>query len=838
MCEHLLLTLDCAKEYPQEMYYAHGNVRVVHGPAGKYREAEAVPLSRFGYRFQIKHVGKPHLAVIRYPDDKPRFIIINDGTSYDFSTGITTGWSQPLRNEMKEIRQVFWPRWNDCSINFMTWGYGEPAAAASIDIYELDELTPLDVPCYPADGSRRKLGVQYEDPCGIGAAEGAMSFDQWLERIITHARNTGQTLLSYPICWYHGPLFPSEREPADCFSMVVAEDRKIYNAWTTEPPDWPAVLLERFEQEGLEFQGALTLLRLGSLMRQMNTDLEAIKAGADTINSMLWNDNVQAGTMDWTKVYNARNYPKLVEYSETEQSQDNFPWAYGEKSGQPYHPGPIFNPLHPVVQEAVVEFVREIGRRYGKFSSFKGIAINMWAPTLSWFGSIHSGYDDVTASLFEQETGINIPVDKTSPNRFSQRYEYLTFTCRPAWVTWRCRKIRELICALRDALAETRPDLKLTLNLWSEPYVPALLGSGGAQQQLYARQSMYELWRDAGLDLQLFNTESNIEFDLQTEGGQRDRTASLDEHAPLEAFCMFRDHDYLDQRTLDAIGSTADHGVFIFDAWHEAWGNHKWFHPDAQDLQTEKLAYTYGKKAEGIFRMNSEYPPDGFWWDSQLRITAAYQPGIHFMEQYAHAVAELDASRITRGGLFLDKTHNEQLRTFALAYRALPAEKFETVSDSTDPVALRTLIYDKKRYFYLQNRDYYPVTVDLAFSGPAGQVTDLSTGKIIEVTDKWRVILQPYELRSFTMEPDINITGFVAEPPEEIAMEILRDAQRALRSIESASISGNCVPGMEGFACKISEAIRDKRFAWLRRACTSYIARKCESLADMRGSNA
>lgn len=818
------------------MYYSCGNVKVVDGLAGRYREAAAVPLSRFGYRFRIEHIGKPHLVVIRYPDDKRRFIIINDGTSYDLSTGITTGFAQPLSNEMKEIRQVFWPRWNDCTINFMTWGYGEPAAASSIEIFELDELTPLEIRRDTAGGSYRKLGVQYEDPCGIGAAEGAMFFDQWLDRIITHAHHTGQKLLSYPICWYHGPLFPSEREPADCFNIVVAEDRKIYNSWTTQPPDWPAVLLERFDNEGLEFTGALTLLRLGSLMEKMNTDLDTIKAGAETINSMLWNDNVQAGAMDWTKVYNARNYERLVEYSEEGRDQeDNFPWAYGEKSGEPYHPGPIFNPLHPIVQETIVGFISEIGRRYGKYKAFKGISINMWAPTLIWFGSIHSGYDDFAINLFEQETGIDIPVEKTAPDRFSQRYEYLMFKCRPIWISWRCRKIHDLISALRDALVEARSDLKLTLTLWSEPYVPAILGSGGVQHQLYARPSMYELWQEAGLDIRLFGNDSNIEFDLQTEGGQRDRTASLVENAPLEAFCMFRDHDYLDGRSLDAVDSMPNHGVFIFNAWHEAWGNHKWFRTDSDDTLVGKCAYTYGKKAEGIFRMNSEYPADGFWWDSQLRITPAFQPGDHFMEQYAHAVAELDACRITRGGLFLDKAHNEQIRAFALAYCALPAQKFETVSDSTDPVALRTLVYKNKRYFYLQNRDYYPVDVDITFDSSAGQVTDLATGESIKGGDNRRIALQPYQLRSFAMDAGVNIIGFVVWPPVDIATQIMKRAENVLQSLETVSRSGCFISGNDRFADEMREAIKAKRLAWLRRACTSYIARKCDSLADMRG---
>ena len=97
-------------------------------------------------------------------------MIVNDGTGYDLSTGIYTGFTMPVSNEMQEIRQVFWPRWTDCSIAIMTWGHGEPAAVADIEIYELDHLPELDLPPEHHDPSRREFGIQYEDPCGTGAA--------------------------------------------------------------------------------------------------------------------------------------------------------------------------------------------------------------------------------------------------------------------------------------------------------------------------------------------------------------------------------------------------------------------------------------------------------------------------------------------------------------------------------------------------------------------------------------------------------------------------------------------------------------------------------------------
>ena len=103
---------------------------------------------------------------------------------------------------------------------------------------------------------------------------------------------------------------------------------------------------------------------------------------------------------------------------------------------------------------------------------------------------------------------------------------------------------------IRDALVAVRPDLRLILTAWVEPYVPQFLGNGGAQHQIGARKSTVELYREAGFDPELYHGEPNLETDLQLDGGGRDRTPSNQENAALENFFMFRDHDFLDRETL------------------------------------------------------------------------------------------------------------------------------------------------------------------------------------------------------------------------------------------------------------------------------------------------
>jgi hypothetical protein len=833
----LLVAIDCTADYPPERYFACGLTEVIAGPAGRYRQAEARPLARFGYRFAVEHVGRPHLAVIRYPDDRRRFMLIMDGTEYDLSTGVITGGAQPHSGRLLELRQVFWPRWQDCSLVFTTWSTGEPAAAASFEIRELDGLPELEVPGDPCDGSRRQLGVQYEDPCGTGASEGALSKEEWAERIVAYMRHSGQGLLVYPLVWYHGPQYPSQREPADAFDTVVAPDRRQYARWTTHPPEWVAPLLDRLAAARLEFVASLTLLRLGSLMRRMNCDLAAIVAGADTINNMLWCDQVQTGTSDWTVVYNARNYPGLLEYHAAGKDQGDFPWMYGEKGGQ--HPGPIFNPLHPVVQEAVVGLVQEVVQRYGAFPAFRGLSLNLWHATIGWFASLRAGYDDYTTALFARETGIQIPVDDRAPDRFSRRHQYLTGVCRPAWIEWRCRKVQALVCRLRDVVVAARPDLRLTLTVWDETTVPQLLGWATGGHQHPARLSTLELYREGGIDLEQLGREPGVAVDLGL-GNTRDRGGHPPDStggtaAPPEGASMYRDHDFLDRQTLTAMAELPDPGAFIFNCWVEAWGQHRWFPCAPDDAQAAALAVMSGQPAEGIFRLNSEYPEDGFWWDSQLRISPAFPAGDHFLEPYAHAVAELDARRITRGGLFLDKAHTELLQGFAPAYRSLPAVQFATVGSSTDPVAVRTVLHGGRRYLYLVNREYYPVEVRVRFSGRPIGLQDLATGEPIAAAADWEVVLGPYQLRALALCDQVGVDGFTATPPAPVAQALAEQVGQAAHDLALLAARGLALPGAEQLWRELPAALAAGRLAWVRRALHSYVVRKSRQLLSASG---
>ena len=794
--KRLIFQVDCADTPVPDRYFECGKVSVAESSAGRYRETEPTEESRFGYRFDVERPGTPHLAVVRYPDDKNRCMAISDGTCYDLSVGVFTGTAkisnhgrnysglaQPISGEMLEVRQIFWPRWKECSIVLSNTTAGQPSACGSIEIYELDALPAAVIPANNEKSPRRILGVSYEDPCSHGADLGAVEYGEWLDRAVAFMKFSGFKRLTYPILWYAGPLYPSPTEPANYFDWSVSSpvDRSLYIRWTTEPEDWVDRLLTRFDAEKMEFVAQACYIRLGSLLEKMNTDADAVAAGADTINNIRGDGTIQTGAWDWTGEYNVRNFERQCQAREEGKGWTDVPLQYGEQArpapGKTGGSGPIFNPLHPTVQAAVLRSVGEIAQRYGRHPSFKGLNIFCYGSSFIGFSSIQFGYDDYTVGLYEKETGIKIPAEPKSPDRFVKRYEFLTSgEHRAKWVAWRCERITALAAAMRDALRSERSDLTLTLSL-----------RGG---------------RDAGVDADALNRLDGV----KTVRGENALSPCASSVVPAEAASV--------------------EVVNIFNTWIERWGNHQWWKLGPNEPNPPELGQIFGRPAEGLCRMGSEFAPDGFWWpNAQMRITPAFSGGVHYMRHYANAVARYDPALINQGGLTLDRAHAELLRPFAAAFEALPAKKFETVGESTDPVAVRTLTDDGKRYLYLVNREYYPCRVRLDLKLNDGdekiEAVNLADRSVSPLGPTWEMTLGPFELQAFTLPETALVAGFQADAPEEIQRTLTDAAEKRLAEIDADPSDRSGAAERKGIASALRATLGEKSWAAVRQLLDS-----------------
>ncbi|MFZ2655142.1 MAG: family 10 glycosylhydrolase [Victivallales bacterium] len=141
--------------------------------------------------------------------------------------------------------------------------------------------------------------------------------------------------------------------------------------------------------------------------------------------------------------------------------------------------------------------------------------------------------------------------------------------------------------------------------------------------------------------------------------------------------------------------------------------------------------------------------------------------GRHCLERWSMALAEDDATWLADGGNAYT-LGQPLLRDFLQEYRRLPAVPFTAREDARDPVAVWELRQEKGAYFYVVNRERFPVTIALHFKGK-GKILRLSSGAEQPIRDQsLQLDLEPYQLMAFRMDPDMAIskTSTVVPPAE------------------------------------------------------------------------
>lgn len=140
------------------------------------------------------------------------------------------------------------------------------------------------------------------------------------------------------------------------------------------------------------------------------------------------------------------------------------------------------NPAHPAVRKAYVEFCEGMGRRYGKYSAFGGIANRFWrhwpASFESWFYNDELGYDDFTVGEFSRTTGVKLDPVGTNATAFAARRELLKTKWRREWFDWRtkvCLTLREEMLA---ALKKYAPQAQFLIADSHDEYKKNSPGSG------------------------------------------------------------------------------------------------------------------------------------------------------------------------------------------------------------------------------------------------------------------------------------------------------------------------------------------------------------------------
>jgi len=430
-------------------------------------------------------------------------------------------------------------------------------------------------------------------------------------------------------------------------------------------------------------------------------------------------------------------------------------------SGQPRPDGsvrwPAMNYFHPENQERFIELVGELGDRYGDYPAWKGVALvvgrcmgPMEPALLRSRKLLQAGYEDFTIDLFEEETGIEVPVDKKDPERFEKRYQWITVNARDRWLLWRCRKYTELYRRMRDRLLEghNRDDLNLHLIV-TEPML--WLGSQEILDGHYDDlPHLLDVLRQFGFDLPTLKQEKGIVVSA----------------------------NYAQAGTGEA-RATGGH-----DGWRELTLNDAW----QSVLADDNKAGAYVKS--GLEHFGLYIYPEGRWIFSRSRSRQGYFFSTHLSESYVNVMARSNPTFIPHTWMDISASIGRlhEHRVFARAYRSLPNGKYERLAGNglDRNIWISKTSKDGADYAYAANLDWWRPSVTLRFTEGA-KVQDLIRDvPVVLENGGWTYQMEPYSIQSFRVTDGRLISAETAIPESDRAYleshvrSVLKEAEEVL----------------------------------------------------------
>lgn len=651
-----VLTVDLAQDLPPELLCDDRTSRVVQSTAGSYREAGTKKFSRFVVRLPLHRTGL-HLVRVTYPDDKERTCEIASWSPvpddrFNCHSGYFTGGDYPLSGKMQRFEFVLWARSVDQALVFTTWLDDQPAAAATIEVFEIEGR----LPSRPASRvpTWRFLGHYWEDAqplsrCFGGGAPNLAGFDRVVRNLCDYFDYTGQNLLMHPVVWYEGPIYNS-----------LVEARGGKGGFHLPTAGWLDILLDRFEERGFKFYGLFNVHQLPSLVKTMNADPAAIRAGASTFNTVSSDGEVSVKT-----------------------------W---------HHRMALFNALHPKVQERVLALVRELADRYGASPAFAGIGFHLTLAQLLQPGSLDVSYDDWTVGRFEKDTGVHVPVSTKDPDRFGKRYRWLMNHARDKWIDWRCRCTAGFYGRVAHTLRRKRSDLQLVVTLLEPP-----MSIIDPQRLAWLDgKSLVEQAREAGIDPVLLAQLPGVVLQQRlgpsakrkrlTFGVSRGRWGCPP--PTPENIAAIRAMD-LDTRQQREFRTTTPFGVFLYNRYFESAVGRT--HPLKSDWYT------------GVpWRASAVVPAHEHFLDYYAHAVAMFDPTF------------MTTGGFTNGTV----GHERQVERFARVFRQLPVGEWREIPGLNAGVVGRTFQDHGKQYLSLVNTTPDPCRVSLSLQGSFHPLAD------------------------------------------------------------------------------------------------------------------
>ncbi len=693
------------------------------------------------YTLPIVDPDRPHVLEVDYPSDVPQTLgisVLEPNAAgalmpIGLDSGVEVGPAPPGADESPQWRRhrlVFWPRTTSPMVLMTNLRADDPALYGKIRVLAGGARLPgADVGAPPGG---RLLAAYMDRPMLPENFSAHESFDAAIERGLDDWQTFhegGARLVEYlEYAGYNGLMVNALADGSTIYPSRVLQPTPRYDTGvlftTAQDPVRKDVLEMLFRMFNRHELRLIPGLEFGAHMPALE---EALRRGGPETEGIEW------------------------------IGPEGVPWHHVHRPQRGL--GAYYNVLHPRVQEAMLEAVREVVGRYAHHPAFAGLAVQLSSHGYAQLPGPEWGLDDATIARFSSETGTTVP--GAGPGRFAERSRFLAAEPqRTAWLRWRAERLHAFHRRVQAEVTAARPEARLFLAgaemLSGEEPLERL------RPTLIGRPSLSDVFLGLGIDAERYgNAEEPVLIRTERDAA-RGGSASA---AAVRQMALLPEFDRLfKQQEAPAV-----------------------------------LFYQPPRRSRvGSFDAQSPFQP------SYTSLFAQISPSDYKnRKRFANAMAKLDPAVLCDGGWLLPLGQEAALRDFVAAYRRLPAVRFRRVEESpwpSQPVVFRYAHHEGYTYVYAVNNAPFAVDSRVRIEAPAGcQLEELSSrrpaaplrqdGRGVFV---WEVQLEPYDLvavRLNTAEARLMAPETVIPASVRMALE-----QRIRRLGRRAAVLRNAGP--------------------------------------------
>ncbi len=400
-----------------------------------------------------------------------------------------------------------------------------------------------------------------------------------------------------------------------------------------------------------------------------------------------------------------------------------------------------YNLLDTRVRHEVAAVVLEVAHRYGRHTSFTGIALQLDSRGYGMLGPLDAAVDEQVLTAFSADTGVELPKEAPASALLGEH--------RQAWLEWRVDQVTQFYAKLAKQLRAQRPELKLVLtteNLFADPVLAQV-----ARRYVANPNRSTEALAERGLNLTRLAAIEGLEV-INTS------RLNAQQHVQEQVADLVL-HD------VTASGNQLSHEMV--------------FHPSRQ----VRLA---------SFDERSPYTKDRTFL---ILAEQSFPTGSLNQKSIVRSLANGELGTVVEGGEYLPMVLDPEHRDYLQSLAEIPPQGSESRTLRKQPLMLQVRRSEKETFLLCVNESPWLVSGTLGLDAPAetawqelGRQEESTavpakfSGKLVAGRSDWPLSVAPYGLHVWKFDNASVRTGEAKVLSDALARDYL---QRRIQDIEN-----------------------------------------------------